>query len=121
MADIERHKCKSCGNTQEIDIDKVVLDHSGEMELLCEECGQRMVSSLSVALKLFCVACGETYEEGSSCTSCGGLSMKTDFEISCSGCGSVEQIEQNLMKVNSIGLLLAKCSNCVQIRLVKGE
>jgi predicted RNA-binding Zn-ribbon protein involved in translation (DUF1610 family) len=115
------HKCASCGNIQQIDIDRVQLGPSGEVELICDECGENMPSSLSVALKSFCAVCGETYEQGTSCTECGDVITRSEFEITCSGCGSVEQIEQSLMRINSAGLVVAKCDSCTQIRLVKGE
>ena len=94
---------------------------SGEMDASCDECGQGLASSLGVVQKLSCTACQEIYEEGACCSGCGGLRMKTMFEITCSGCVSVEQIEQNQARISARGLLVAKCDSCIQIRVVKGE
>ena len=117
---VEEHKCASCGFIQKVNVDQINLDQSGEMNLICSQCGLKMPSTLSIALKLLCIACGESYEEGDCCSGCGGLSMRKTCEVTCVGCGSVEQIEQNRMRMNAGGLMVARCTGCTQIRLVKG-
>ena len=120
-ANLEKHQCLSCGHIQQIDTNLVDVNMSGEMAVSCDECGQGLTSSLGVVQKLSCTACGEIYEEGACCGGCGGLRMKTMFEITCSGCASVEQIEQNQARISARGLLVAKCDGCIQIWVVKGE
>ncbi|KAL5247064.1 hypothetical protein ACHWQZ_G019056 [Mnemiopsis leidyi] len=118
---LEEHKCASCGFIQRVNVDQIDLDISGEMDLSCSHCSQKMFSFLSIALKLVCIACGVSYEEGDCCSGCGGLSMRRSCEVTCVGCGSVEQIQQNLMRTNAGGLLVARCISCIQILLVKAS
>ena len=117
----EKQTCLSCKKHNRIDLESVRTSASGDFSAKCGYCAAPLRSGITVSQRFFCVQSGSS-NSSSDCSVCGTHHhSRVDYEVRCEGCEYVQQLEEGLFERNGSGLLVARCQNCVLVRLFSGS